>query len=165
MLNMMKILFLCTLAFGCNQSANVDSGSRLERVNSLSYRSLTITKELAQQLHVDCKRILNQVSKLEKEPGVLFKVNESGEIDIIKPSYTSIEDLRNHSYEMWRTKDFEYTALVYQSTSLNADTQQPTLFTVIEIEHEKLTGTYYVFIQDDADWANDEIETSYVDRN
>lgn len=152
-----------------NQKSNIKEvapgKTRLDIVNEMSYRALSVPSDLDSILLQEAHSIWNFISDYDLSKAQLLKVNNTNDISVVNPSLPTIIDLRNKSFELWKTKDFVLTALVYRSSSIDAVTGEENAFFVIEIEHEKLTGTYYIFIPSNKIWDVSKIETNYVDRN
>ena len=161
---MKKLLLLTIVLISCTQHHPNNSKSRIELIKDVPYRTLNIPQDLNDQLFITGHLIWEMVDSIDLNLGYLIKVKSKNKIELIKSSQ-SIDSLKNESYELWRKRDFVCTALVYQSYSINAETQETNKFFVIEIEHEDLTGTYYIFVPHDKTWDQKQIKTSYVDRN
>ena len=161
---MKKILILVIVLIGCTQNHPDNSKSRIELVKDTPYRILNVSQNLKDQLLANGHLIWVMFDSIDSNLGYLIKVKNGNKIEVIKFAQ-SIDNLKKESYELWRKKDFVCTALVYQSSSINAETQDSTQFFVIEIEHPDLTGTYYIFVPYDKIWDPKRIKTSYVDRN
>lgn len=161
----MKYLFvILIILFSCAQNTAIDnSKSRIERVKDLSYRNMFVSDDLIEQLLEDGIIIWEMVSPIDEEVYII-KGKEDDKFELYKID-ENLEKLRNIFYELWRKKDFEFTALIYQSSSVNYETQEERAFFVIEIEHEKLTGTFYIFVDSEKEWSSENIKFNYVDRN
>jgi hypothetical protein len=161
---MKKTLILLIVLISCTQNHPDNSKSRIELVKDTRYRILDFPQNLKDQLFVMGHLIWEKVDSLDSNLGYMIKVKNNNKVVVIKSSQ-SIESLKTESYELWRKKDFVCTALVYQSHSINAETQESIKFFVIEIEHPELTGTYYIFVPSDNIWDLNRIKTSYVNRD
>jgi hypothetical protein len=161
---MKKILILMIVLIGCTQNHPNNSKSRIELVKDTPYRILNVPQNVKDQLLAKGHLIWEMVDSMDLNLGYLIKVKDDDKIEVVKSDH-SLDNLKKESYELWRKKDFICTALVYQSSSINAETQESNKFFVIEIEHPDLTGTYYIFVPLDKIWDPKRIKTSYVDRN
>jgi hypothetical protein len=158
---LLVLIILC----GCTHRTTVnDSKSRIERVKGLSYRDLSVPNNLVEQL-LDYGKIIWKSISPSEEKVFLIKGKENSIIQIFERLDESLEKIRNDSYELWRDKDFEFTALVYRSSSVNSETHEVSEFYVIEIEHEKLTGTFYIFVPLEIEWSAENVNYVYIDRN
>ena len=137
---MKKFLILILLLISCNQHTPVASKSRLELVKDTPYRILDVPQELKDHLFATGQIIWDMVDSLDPYLGYLIKIKSNNKLELVKSS-SSIDNLKNESSELWRKKDFVCTALVYQSYSIDATTEESKKFFVIEIEHTDLTGT------------------------
>jgi hypothetical protein len=143
----------------------VTGKTRIEGINEMTYRIMSVPSDLKSLLLREAHLIWNFLSEYDLSKPQLLKINGANEINLIVNSSQTKRDLRNKSYELWKTKDFILTALVYRSSSISAITGKLEEFFVLEIEHEKLTGTYYIFIPSSMIWDESTIKTNYVDRN
>ncbi|HCT30066.1 MAG TPA: hypothetical protein DIW31_04910 [Bacteroidales bacterium] len=125
---------------------------------------MDVTPELKTKL-IDIGELIWKSYITSNYSACLFKIKSDSIVELIDTSFNDIIKLRFESYELWKNKDFKFTALVYKSSSINSITLNTRDFYVVEIEHEELTGTFYLFIPIDRNWDVKKIEVGYVDRN
>lgn len=138
---------------------------RLEQVYSTSYRNLSVSNDLSSHFLSLGKLIWDSIYPIESEKVSIFKINGDDKIERINTSSTSISSIRKESYGLWQNKDFNSTAIVYESTTQDVTSGEEINVYVIEFEHESLTGTFYMFIPHKEEWNPGLIESTYVERN
>lgn len=164
---MISLMTLLALLSCTGSSNNEDQGgkSRIERVQELPYRSMNISSDLKDKLDSVILSIWKNNPVESENEFVIFKVSDEGVKEKISHNSKELSTARNESYELWRNKDFEFTYLAYMSYVRNMESEKETPINVVEIEHEDLTGTYYLFISNDEEFDSQNLESNYVDRN
>ncbi len=139
--------------------------SRIEIISDLPYRTINLSAEIKDELFEIGKLVWVKYHDGDwiSELNLIASMNHD---DLLKYhlSQDEIESLRQETYDLWKIDDLTWTAIAYKSSSINAQTLAETFFYVIEIEHHKLTGTFYIFIPlGSRDYATDNY--TYRERN
>lgn len=157
-----SILTLLIILQGCSEEQRVKTYSRVEQVKQLPFRSLNVTDSLSNELLEVGHYLWDLFEKSAIEEGLIILIDEeSNKLEIVDIQIQEISDMRRENSELWRGREIVLSALLYKSSSVGVHSREIREFYVIEIEHERLTGTFFIFISLDGS----EFSSSYVDRN
>ena len=155
-------IVIASTLFCCKEQNPPKKLSRLEQVKKVPFRSLKVPDSLNYELVETSKYLWNLIKKPAIEDGlVVLWDKETHGLVIVDIKKESLNAMRHDSYELWKNGDVVLSALLYKSGSVDAITSEEKEFYVIEFEHKKLTGTFYVSIPIDGS----KFSTNYVDRN
>lgn len=149
-----------------NKDARSQGKSRVEQIDALPFRTLTVSEELKNELFNIGDRVWREY--ITRDTANDIKMVSSFYQDARFDSQLTsknIDLLREQSYEIWRKKGVKWTALTYKSFLVNYSTNINSRLFVIEIEHKDLTGTYYIFAPLDGVYDKGTISCTYRDRN
>ena len=156
------ILISCTIT---NEDGTQKGKTRIEIVKSLPYRSMNIPTELKQELDSISIILWNEMKRISPGDFKLVKFTSFDNYSLEELETDDLVSARDLSYDQWKNRDFIFTCLAYKSYVSDRESGENKDINVIEIEHEDLTGTYYVFLPTKKKITVEDLNSNYVDRN
>lgn len=148
MIKLQIYIILGFVVIGCNnQNKEKHLKTRIERVNELPFRTITLSEQTKNELFEIGKLVWGKFKSDSSRAGLNLIASKNFGGDF-KYHYSNEETelLRQTSYDLWKIDDLLWSSVVYKSSSINSQTNNETFFYVIEIEYCKVTGILYIFI-------------------
>lgn len=137
--------------------------SRTERVAELPYRTLSLSNQDRTKLFGIGELIWENFKNKNTEGSAVFSMNTNKQYREIF-SNKDMQELRDESNNLWKKDELVWSAIIYESSSIHAQTNAEKLLFVIEIEYHEITGTFYLFIPIENQLLTMD-NCTYVDRN